>query len=144
MRERFAKSKDPVAAGRVVWACLVAEDPGISTALMVRLAKLASSDRPYFRVLGHALYRDGQYEAAVRHFEQLANTVSPWLDDQLFLAMAQKRLGQDKTARATFAKAETAIASLEQTVARGGYWCWFDQVLVRRLRTEAKSLFEGK
>jgi WD40 repeat protein/serine/threonine protein kinase/Flp pilus assembly protein TadD len=144
MRERFAKSKDPVAAGRVVWACLVAEDPGISTALMVQLAKLASSDRLYFRVLGHALYRDGQYEAAVRHFERLAITVSPWLDDQLFLAMAQKRLGQDKTARATFAKAETAIASLEQTVARGGYWCWFDQVLVRRLRTEAKSLLEGK
>ena len=143
MREQFGKTKDPVAAARLVPLFVLVPEAGASTAECVQWSKVAAPNPKYARLLGHALYRDGQYEAAIRHFQELAKTASLWGDDQLFLAMAQQRLGQDE-ARGTYAKVVTWIAMREAGVARGDYWAWYDQVNTRRLHKEAAALFQDK
>jgi hypothetical protein len=96
----------------------------------------------YVRFLGQALYRNGQYEAAVRHFDQLVKTKPLWGDDQLFLAMAQHQMNNVGGARDSLARATAWIDGLERTHAEGDYWAWFDRVRVRRLHKEARALIE--
>src|SRR5207249_2084178 len=65
MRERFGKTKDSATAGHLLSACRVVAEPGAATAELVRWGKLAAANKEHVRLLGHALYRVGRYEAAV-------------------------------------------------------------------------------
>jgi WD40 repeat protein/serine/threonine protein kinase/Flp pilus assembly protein TadD len=144
MRERFGKTTDPLTAGPLLLSCDIVEQPGASTAELVQWGKLAASANDWLRLLGHALYRDGQYEAAVRQLQEWERTKPLRGDDLLFLAMAQYRLGKNDDARATVAQAVTWIANCERANAAGHVWYWNEQVEVRHLRREAESLLQGK
>jgi WD40 repeat protein/serine/threonine protein kinase/tetratricopeptide (TPR) repeat protein len=144
MRERFGKTKDPVVACRLVCTFVLDAEAGASTAELVQWSKIAVANPEYARVLGHAFYRNGQYEAAIRHLQELAKTTPLWGDDLLFLAMAQHKSAKHDEARATFAKAVQWIENIEGGTARGGFWTWYDLVHIRRMRKEAEALLQGK
>jgi Flp pilus assembly protein TadD len=128
----------------LLFGCDIVEQPGASTAELVQWARLAASESDWIRLLGHALYRDGQYEEAVRQLQEWARTKPLRGDDLLFLAMAQYRLGKHDDARATVAQAVTWIANCERANAAGHVWYWNEQVEVRHLLREAESLLQGK
>ncbi len=145
MRERFGKTKDPATAGRLLQTCEIVVEPDTSTAELVGWSKLAiAANKEFERFLGHALYRDGQYEAAIRTLRAWATIEPPRGDDLLFLAMAQHQLGKEDEARATFAQAVAWIANSERVVAAGGLWFWSEQVEVRQLSREAESLLQDQ
>jgi len=144
VRERFGKTKDPARAGRLLWTCEMVVEPGTSTAELVQWGKLATASNEYVRVLGHALYRDGQYEAAVRHLQARAKIEPSRGDDLLFLAMAQHRLRKEDEAHATFAQAVAWIANSERVLAAGGVWSWYERVWIRHLRKETEALLQDQ
>ena len=82
-----------------------------------------------------------QYAAVMAHYQKIAKTASLWVDDDLFLAMAQYHLKR-KEARKTFDAAIQRINQGDRVLADRGYWSWFDQIRIRRLRKEAEALFK--
>jgi Flp pilus assembly protein TadD len=143
MREQFGKTKDPATTLRLLFVFLPIAEEGADTAELVRWGQVALQNPRERRLLGNALYRDGQYEAAVRHFQEVAKTEALWIDAQLYLAMAQHKAGKHDEARAAFAKAVKSIENSDRVVAIGGYWTWYDQVNVRHLHKEAEALINA-
>jgi WD40 repeat protein/tetratricopeptide (TPR) repeat protein len=143
LRARFGKTTEPVTAALVLRSIILVPEAGADTAELVRLGELALRSREEL-VRGGALYREGRYEAAIHFFQDGARTTPLRGDDLLFLAMAQHRLGRQEDARETFANAVRWIGDFERVVAGGGSWSWQEQVAVRRLRSEAEALFQGK
>jgi serine/threonine protein kinase/Flp pilus assembly protein TadD len=144
MRDRFSKTNDPTTARLLLLACVPVAEAGVDTAAVVRFADVARRDGKHRSLLGQALYRDGQYERAAHHFDEIAKTTPPWGDDLFFSAMAQHRLGQTDKAKITFAKAVKWIGDAERAVASGGSWTWQDQVYIRRLYKEAEALLKAE
>jgi WD40 repeat protein/tetratricopeptide (TPR) repeat protein len=140
MRARFGKMPDPTAATLMVLTFNSIARPAVETAETVKWGNIALSKPEGVRVLGGALYRDGQYAAVIAHYQKVAKTGALWMDDDLFLAMAQYHLKQ-ADARKTFDSAIERINQTERALAKGVYWSWFDQIRVRRLRKEAEALF---
>jgi WD40 repeat protein/serine/threonine protein kinase len=142
MRERFGKTPSTEAAHWLVPICTVVEEPGADTVEVIRWARAPVAVNDWSRFLGHALYRDRQYAAAVAHLQAVAKEHNfLWGDDLFFLALAQHRSGQESEARATFAKAQRWIEDMEQGVARGTtYWYWCDRVRCHCLRDEAEAV----
>jgi hypothetical protein len=139
MRGRFGKTGDRTTAARVVFTCVVAPDAATDPAEMVRLAERAVG---YERALASAWYRDGQYEEAVRLYQEDGKRWSLRGVDLLFLAMAQHRLGHNADARETLARAAKWIDEAHRVVA-GRPCAWWDQVELRFLRREAEALIAG-
>jgi serine/threonine protein kinase/Flp pilus assembly protein TadD len=133
MRDRFGKTKDRAAAARVVFTCVVVSEAAGDTAELVRLAKRAVD---YPQSLASALYRNGQYEAALRCYEESANTSPLGSVGLLFRAMAQHRLGKNADAAKSIEDAKRLAA--------GGTYAWWDQVEIRCLRKEAEALLPAK
>jgi tetratricopeptide (TPR) repeat protein len=139
MRGRFGKTSDRITAARVVFTCVVAPDGATAPAEMARLAERAVG---YDRALASACYRDGQYEAAVRLYQEDSKRWSLRGVDLFFLAMAQHRLGQSANARESLARAAKWSDEAHRGIA-GGSCAWYDQVELRCLRREAEALIVG-
>jgi tetratricopeptide (TPR) repeat protein len=144
MRDRFGKTRDPATLSRLLATFLPSTEAGADTAELVQWSRRFHQPPGDARFEGHALYRDGQYEAAILRILEVGKTFPLRGDDHLFLAMAQHRLGKSADARESLARATRWIEDSEQVVARGGYWSWWEQLETRLLRQEAETLLKGK
>jgi WD40 repeat protein/serine/threonine protein kinase/Flp pilus assembly protein TadD len=142
MSTQFGETRDPVQTAMLLHTCVVAE-PGIDASHLVRWSKLIDQNSADARVVGHALYRAGQYQDAVRQLNEWARTKPLRGDDLLFQAMSLHRLGKEDAARETLARAVRWIEAADRYVANGGLWYWDDQVKVRHLRREAEALIQS-
>lgn len=92
-------------------------------------------------VRGRLWYRQGQFEAAARHLEEVLKTPK-WLHsqfDKLFLAMAYQRLGRGEEARTLLAEVSSWVAQSAASVP------WFGpRQELKMLHEEAEELIRGK
>src|SRR5262249_17226616 len=109
MREQFGMSTDPYIANRLVLVFVATAETRADAGELVRWAQVAQRDPRHRRVLGQALYRDGQYKAAVDHFQELAGTTPLSVTEELFLAMTHHRVGNKDKAAVPFATAVKMI-----------------------------------
>jgi tetratricopeptide (TPR) repeat protein/serine/threonine protein kinase len=143
MQARFVNVTEPTVAMQLILLRTLEDEDGSSVPL-VAWGRCAAKSPECARFLGHALYRAGQYAAAVEHLKETARKGRLWGDDQLFLAMAEQRLGNTEEARAVLGNAMAWIDESDRGVARGTYWFWADEIRIRRLCKEAQALIEGK
>ncbi len=147
MVKRFADTKDNGVASRMMYICVPVPDLGVDPAVLVGLAERgARSFAGNERILGAALYRAGQFDAAIKNLEKAAAVQTPKAWEWLFLAMAHQRLNHADQARAYLKKATQLIEAIERTnpndpLDKGPYWAgWYERVEVGYLRREAEAL----
>jgi WD40 repeat protein/tetratricopeptide (TPR) repeat protein len=109
--ERFANTQDPSTSSWVAWTCVLAPEAVADTAKVRSFAdkalKADGKNSYYQLTLAAALYRAGDFEAALERLNQLIatqgqdGTVESWL----FLAMAHRQLKHDGEARKWLDKA---------------------------------------
>jgi tetratricopeptide (TPR) repeat protein len=120
MLERFGQTKDPIIAHQIALSCLLGSRAERDQKLPVQLAELAAAGAPRdpwcLITRGMALYRAGQFEAAV---SQLRRVLKTWPENPfarpaadgapiltwLVLAMTHQRLGHAEDARLWLNKA---------------------------------------
>jgi serine/threonine protein kinase/Flp pilus assembly protein TadD len=140
LRQRFGKSNDPVAASLLV-STFTVTDQGAPADHLARWGRLAVRRGPYcHRLVGYALYRAGQYEAAIAAIRNAGKDYPLRGGDHLILAMAEHHLGHKDEADTAFAQAVQWIGEWQRVVAAGGYWHWTEQIDVRQLHREAEQL----
>ena len=112
--DRFGGATDPAVACAAARTCCLGPDAGVDAARVVHLAegavKADEKDANYRAALGVALFRKGDFDAAVQRLQearQLAGADVPAATD-LFLAMALQRVG----------KADDAARTLQQAARR--------------------------
>ena len=150
--ERFGKSEKLAGVDLAVWTCVLAaeavgDDSSLSK-LAEKLAVASPKDHAALRNLGAALYRSGQYEAAVQRLTE-ADRVRP-KDyppyDLLFLSMSQQRLGKIEEAVQALAKADEWIkqASPEKAQeASGPRLPWNQRLTLEILRREVEATLKS-
>src|SRR5262245_10288477 len=109
---RFGDTADPETALHVAMACSLAPAGAKDTARLLELAKKAQrpelpAERWRLFLVGLAHYRVGQFEQAIRFFEENTDTPSS-ARFMAVLAMAHHRLGHAEEARKWFKRAEEA------------------------------------
>jgi tetratricopeptide (TPR) repeat protein len=130
MLKRFGKTSDPEVADRMLYAFLPEAGAVEDAAALLPLGELAGTREKNARVLGGALYRAGNYEAAIPRLEEGQGRA--W--DHLFLAMAHHRLGRAERARDYLQRASRQIAN-------EGY-PWPENVEAEHLLSEAQALMK--
>jgi WD40 repeat protein/serine/threonine protein kinase/tetratricopeptide (TPR) repeat protein len=144
MLGRFAKSGDRNVASHVLYiaVALPAAEGQVDT--LVRLGERgARAFRGNERVLGAALHRAGNYQAALQEFEQAARGFAPRAWDWLFQAMAHYQLGQVVEARQCLDRASRWIERANEQAANGNReaWVgWYEAIETECLRREAEAL----
>jgi WD40 repeat protein/tetratricopeptide (TPR) repeat protein len=145
---QYGKPFDPEAAARMAWVCCLSPAGLTEFAVPLRLARRAAAldakNYPFARAFGAALYRAGEYEAAVKQLEvarALRKEPSPavWL----FLAMAHQRCGRPAEAREWLKKARAWIDEARQHKPDGSLWerlPWGERLALDLLRREADKL----
>jgi len=129
MISRFAKTKDPQVALSVVMNCVVIQDAIDDAQRLVPLAYLAATKEKGPPVLGAALFRAGDYDAAILRLEE-HNSPGPW--NLLFRAMAHHHLGHNQQARGYLEQAQEELKSTKSQ--------WPLDVRTEHLRREAEEL----
>jgi Flp pilus assembly protein TadD len=115
----FGRTEDMYVANNVAWACAVGPGAPADLGPAVRLAERAVADQPgdYARLntLGGVLLRAGRPQEAVTRLQQALKRRGRdgQVSDELLLALACQRLGQDEEARCWLAQA-TAWFDREQ------------------------------
>jgi WD40 repeat protein/serine/threonine protein kinase len=136
--EAFGRTRDPAAANTIVSTCVLAPDAVPDPAGVVRLAEPAVAGAPanpvYLTALGAALYRAGQFDAALGRLNEAdgAPGGSGYQSNRLFLALTHLRLGHTGEAQEWLLKAVPASAG-DQAVLREAE----DLVGIRRLAGHA-------
>jgi serine/threonine protein kinase/tetratricopeptide (TPR) repeat protein len=125
---RFGKTQDPAIAARVLYACLPVPGALDDMTKLVPLAEVAATDKVNARVLGAALYRAGQFEAAIASLNE--GQARAW--DHLFLAMIHHRLGHKEQALEYAALADRQI--------KNEHYPWPENVESEQLRREAQDV----
>src|SRR5262249_28969849 len=128
---------------------VVLRDSGIEKEDLVRLARQGVALFPgNERLLGAALVRADQYQAAIEQFDK-ANEKYPrkgW--DWFFLALAHHHLGHTAEARECLAKGKKWIEEADKKATYGDtrstWLAWYERVEVQHLRAEAVSLISVK
>jgi serine/threonine protein kinase/Tfp pilus assembly protein PilF len=146
--EKFGDVRDPETANTVAWTCVLSGAAAVDRRRCVQLAERALASQPkrhgYLNTLGAALYRAGDYPAAVRRLEEAhrAHGKGGYVADWLFLALAHQRLGNAREARHWLEKAEQWLDQAEQRFAAGKNprWSWQRRLELRLLRREAETL----
>jgi tetratricopeptide (TPR) repeat protein len=128
MLNRFEKTRDAAVAATVLYTCLPVADALDDMARLAPLGELAATDKANARLLGAALYRAGQYEAAIEPLNQGQSRA--W--DHLFLAMAHQRLGRTEKAREYLKRAVEQIKTAR--------YPWPESVESEQLRREAEAV----
>ena len=160
--EVFGPTDAVATANRVAWICVIAPDAVADLRQPVQLAEKAVASNPtgfskyaYLSTLGVALYRAGQFEAAVQRLGDAitAHGKDGTAGDWLFLAMAHHRLGQPDEARRWLDKAakwidestqppppNAAAASPPKPPVAGTTLTWRERLELQLLRREAEEL----
>lgn len=137
MVQRFGSSIEPQVAERIVYACVLEPDAIEDLEQLTLFAELTvPSWKGNYRLLGAAAYRNGNYEAAIRHFDTAADVAGRRAWDWLFLGMAYEQTGQHANAQDALNKA-TAWATTDGPT---GNWGWTEQVETQHLLQEARLL----
>ncbi|MDA1056140.1 MAG: hypothetical protein O3C40_37655 [Planctomycetota bacterium] len=137
MVERFQHDAEPQVADRIVYTCVLEPDSVDDLHQLTAFAELTIPLwKGNYRLLGAAAYRNGDYEAAIRHFDTAAEVAGRRAWDWLFLSMAYQRAGQHANAQEALNKA-TAWAT---TDGPADNWGWTEQVETQHLLQEARLL----
>jgi WD40 repeat protein/serine/threonine protein kinase/tetratricopeptide (TPR) repeat protein len=153
LRERFGKSADVYNANSLAWICVLAPGGADDPAWPIRVAeervgtdpKGVGWTDPNLNTLGVALYRAGKYPEAVARLDQAvqASHQGGMVQDWLFLAMAQTRLGHADEARKWLNKATAEIDRLGSAGDSGGSsplpW-WTTRLEYQLFRREAERV----
>jgi eukaryotic-like serine/threonine-protein kinase len=129
MVSRFAQTKDPQVASSVVMSCVATADAIDDPQQLVRLGHLAATKENGPLVLGAALFRAGDYDAALVRLEE-GNSPGTW--NLLFRAMAHHHLGHNDQARDCLEQAQKQIKSTKTQ--------WPLDLRTEQLRCEAEEL----
>jgi len=136
----------------VALACSLAPAGTKDTARLLELAKKAQrpklpAERWRLFLVGLAHYRAGQFEQAIRFFEENADTPSS-VRSMAVLAMAHHRLGHAEEARKWFKKAEESYnPATEEALAAPRFkilhTMWWEWAWTEVFRREARAVIEG-
>src|SRR5262249_37910355 len=139
---RFGKKNDFFCRSYVTWNCVLAPHSVQDFKTVLELAAGLATQYPKSRgnllVHGAALYRCGQWKAAIEriHESQQAPVLDlAWPGQELFLAMAYSQLGQVEEARRWL----DAVLKWERERQDAAWWA---RVLTETLRREAEALIE--
>ncbi|HKQ39936.1 MAG TPA: protein kinase, partial [Verrucomicrobiae bacterium] len=148
---RFASTSDPLVAERGLKGCLIlpAEDSELGAiAKLADTTAAAGSEYKYWIYCqfakGFAEYRQGHFSRALEWLQKVAGQTGDVyrnVQAHMVLAMAQQKLNQSETARATLASG-LAIAN-EKFPKSGGGDQWHDWIIAHALIREARALIEG-
>jgi WD40 repeat protein/tetratricopeptide (TPR) repeat protein/tRNA A-37 threonylcarbamoyl transferase component Bud32 len=136
---RWGQTQDPAMAADVAHTLTLAPGAVADPQLPLRFAEIAFRRQPgsvyYLQTLGAALYRAGQWQAAVERLNEavIRSERGQTVESLLFLAMAQHRLGRAQEARKCLDRAITWIALT-------GKASWSDKLAAQRLQKEAEEL----
>jgi Flp pilus assembly protein TadD len=145
----YAASEDPKVTSPLTYTCVARPMAVDKPEVVVRWGERAVSlFRGNERVLGAALYRNGQFADAVRKLDESARLTTPVGWDWLFLAMSHHQLGHAPEARTNLAKAHRWIVAAEAArndkpvvgASRTSWHSWNERAEVRALLREAESL----
>jgi WD40 repeat protein/Flp pilus assembly protein TadD len=108
--DRFGQTQDLDVANDVAWACAVGPGAAADLGPAVRLAEQSVAARPdddaRLTTLGGVLLRAGRAEEAIPRLRQaIQRRKRDQVSDELLLALAYQRLGQDEEARRWLAQA---------------------------------------
>jgi WD40 repeat protein/tetratricopeptide (TPR) repeat protein len=146
---RFSNTSDPSLAEWLAKTCLVAPGAVDDLAPALKLAEKAVEggprvDRFFWKGLtkGIAEYRAGHWDQAVSWLDKARKQTTKQRQcdalAEVFLAMAQHRLGQTEKVKELLADAEKV--STDQNVADGN---WVDETLLRAALPEARKVLSG-
>ncbi|MGO9812201.1 MAG: PQQ-binding-like beta-propeller repeat protein [Isosphaeraceae bacterium] len=123
--DRFEMKSDPNQKNMIAWICALVPDalPDLSRAVRLSEDAVAAVPNPMWRkTLGALLYRVGRYEDAARQLHEAVSTKGGLekasMEDLLFLAMVNKKLGKGAEAEDCLARAEEKLAREEKMVVR--------------------------
>jgi tetratricopeptide (TPR) repeat protein len=138
---------NPALATWVADACILTPDAGVDLGPVVpwleRGAAQSSNRYIYLHRLGQALYRTGQWEAAVRELNKALplRASEGWAEDWLFLAMAHHRLGHGAEARKWL---DRATDWMNREIRERSQWAlplhWTVRLKLLTLEREAENL----
>jgi eukaryotic-like serine/threonine-protein kinase len=147
---RFGGTSNMAAACRVVEACVLSGDGLPDPRAFLPTSEVADHLWHYGPLVrGAALYRAGEYRAAVACFEQMSQLYRLRAWDWCFCAMAQHRLGNAAEARRCLGEAARWIGEADQyegdnpTAAHPAWGDWAEAPVARRLFAEASELVGG-
>jgi len=141
MIQQFEGGMDSKVAERILYTCVLEPDALNDPNQLMSLAELTIPVwQGNYRLLGAAAYRNGEYEAAIRHFEAAAEVAGRRSWDWSFLAMAYERSGQHSDAQDALNKA-TAWAANDGPADK---WGWTEQVASQQLLQEARLLLAAE
>jgi tetratricopeptide (TPR) repeat protein len=139
----------------VVCAGITAPDSGVNPVQLVKLAESGVATHPedpnYLTVCGAALYRDGRWKEAqttltkaIHAYDSLRATTratDAHAHAQLFLAMANHRLGDSEQAQQSF-KSAVKILERDGSASQSDYggMSWDNRLTAQFLRQEAEQL----
>jgi tetratricopeptide (TPR) repeat protein len=142
MLTSFGKKNDYYSRFFVAWSCAFAPDSVPDFQPVLDIAAGLAKQYPIYQnnvlIHGAALYRSGQWKAAIEriHESQQAPVADLfWPGEELFLAMAHMRLGQVEEA----CRRLGAVVKWEQEKQDADWWA---RVLTEILRREAEALIK--
>jgi serine/threonine-protein kinase len=149
MFARFADTREPWVADKVVWSCVSQPDSLPDMAVLEPLAAIAT--RSYSgatRIAGAMWVRAGRYADALAAFEDAANLQPPNPWDWSFRAIAYYRLNQPRESRECLEQAACWIAQadrrktpeVEITKPCWKNLSWYEHAAALRMFAEAKAL----
>ncbi len=149
MAARFMDTRDSMAAYDVVDACVVRADSLDDMTALIPLARLGATWYVGgIRILGAAHCRAGQFDDAVRCYEEASKLTPLRARDWGFLAMAHQRLGHADKARRCLFEANRWIDEANRhelddlTDSRPVWGGWYEPIEVPRLLQEAQALID--
>lgn len=137
MVKQFENKLDAEVANRILYTCLLDSNAFEEPAKLTSFAELTLPVwGGNYRLLGAAAYRNGDYEAAIRHFETAESVAGRRAWDWVFIAMAYEQEGQHANAQDALGK---AIAWADSD-GPADNWGWTEQVETQHLLKEARLL----
>jgi serine/threonine protein kinase/tetratricopeptide (TPR) repeat protein len=153
--KEFGQTKEPTEANQVVWLLVLEPDCGVPAKSVVGLAErsVAGMEKSpnyanYLNTLGAALFRAGDFPKAVKRLTEANEARSNKdnaIDDWLFLAMTQARLGNTAEARKWLDRASKWIDAVLKEKPKEGTapLSWSRRMELQLLRKEAEALVKS-
>ena len=148
MVEWFADTTNGIAALNVVEVCVCRPDAIEDWQRLVPFARIGlGAHQDSERFLGAALYRAGNYEAALESYRRVEELFPLNAFDLFFVAMAHQRLGQIEDAHRRFDQAEQWIKEANEWATRNvssfehPHWgAWVERPETFAVQREANAL----
>ena len=141
MVQQFEGGMDSEVADRILYTCALEPDALNDSQQLTSLAeRTIPAWQGNYRLLGAAAYRNGDYEAAIRHFDVAAEAAGRRAWDWSFLAMAYERSGRHPDAQDALNKAIAWAAN----DGPADNWGWTEQIESQHLLQEARLLLAAE